>query len=613
MRKALGSGGRLIACTFLAGLLIAHSLLIYTELNITLFILIQVALAAPIFWFARGPLLCGLRQLRKRKPGHESLLWFVVAGGALYSLSSLAAGDLRQIYIAPIGAMLTLALLAEWLERRAEASARAAGAISPPTGESTILRDGRRAAIPADQLAVGDEVALSAGGVIPAAGAILSGASAVDESMLTGISLPVDKFAGDRVSAGSVLRSGGLVIRVDELPSENEEPPDRRLFPRLSALPGERFTYAILGMILMTLAAGLVSGNRNMTPAILLAASPAAMALGVSAALTAGAKRGHARGIFFKQVDLLENAHLIDLVALDKTGTVTEGKLAVAELLPGENPGADEFLRLAASAARASDHPIMTAIVSRAREAGLSPIEADRYENLPGRGVIANMGGEIHHLGTEKLMRENKIGLSEAFKQTALRLEDEGKVPLFLARAGSLLGLIALADPIRPRSAAAVSGLTRLGIEVILLTGDDRRVTASIAEQTAITDFVAEAPPAQKAERIRELQQMGKRVIMVGEGEDDRPSIVNADVGVSLSGQPCADIAIAGDLADLIDALALAKATRKRVKQNLGLVFGLSGVTALFALGVGGLAFSPGLLLIMIGLGAGGALLNANR
>jgi len=352
------------------------------------------------------------------------------------------------------------------------------------------------------------------------------------------------------------------------------------------------------------------------------------LGLGVPAAILAGTARGQEKGVFIREARTLESACKIDVFVLDKTGTVTFGDPEVTGLIPLDGDG-QTLLHLAACVCRVSRHPFARAIVRRAGEARLVPLEIERFVNIPGRGTVANMVGDVYHVGIQKLMADANIPVPEGLELEAYRLEGEGKTSLFLARNGQPLGILAVADAIRPTSAAAVKELTRLGMDVVMLTGDGQRVAGSIAAQAGITELVARAAPEEKAAEIARLQEAGKRVAMVGDGENDLPAIAQADIGVAMVGTASrgdgggadrprrltGDMVIAGDLADLAEAFALSRMAGQKVKQNLAIAAGFGALTAVFGAGVfypvWGLLLSPEIALAAICLGAGSVLFNA--
>ena len=656
MVKTLVAERRLAACVALAAALLVLALFfspapplgrgteIYQELNFMVIIPLQIFLLGPILWLGRGLLLGGARRIICRKPGMESLLAVGVGAALLYSLVSALrvamgqTGGAGQLYFCVAGVAVTLALFGRRLEERAgERAWRDASGLFPAWGPAALLADGRRRPVPVAELKAGDEIVVGMGEIIPVAGVILSGHSAVDEAGLTGRSEPVDKIPGDRVLAGSFNRTGELVVRVEEPPAPQANPAEGGGggFPRLADRLGGKLVHSLAILAGAAWVVGMFATRGDFFFAcrlflsVLIAACPAALGLGVPAAILAGTVRGQEKNVFIREAWTLESVCKIDVIALDKTGTLTLGEPAVAELIPASADGR-ALLHLAACVCRVSGHPYARAIVRRAGEAGLVPLEVERFVNLPGRGTIANIGRDVCHVGVEGLMADSGIPIPEGLELEAYRLEGEGRVPLFLAKNGQVLGILALADAIRPTTAAAVRELTRQGMDVIMLTGDIRQVAASIAAQAGVTELLAGVMPQEKAAEIRRLQAAGKRVAMVGNGENDLPAIAQADIGAVMVGgpplggkppgagclrRPAGEMVIAGDLADLAGAFALSRATGRKVRQNLIIAAGFGVVTAAIGAGVfyplGGLLLSPGIALAAICLGAGSALFNA--
>jgi Cu+-exporting ATPase len=489
-----------------------------------------------------------------------------------------------------------------------------------------VVRDGREEEIPADEVEAGDVCLVRPGASVPVDGVIVDGYSAVDESMITGESLPVEKQAGDTVIGGTINKTGAFRFRATQVGKETALAQIIRLVEDAQATkaPIQKLAdsvagHFILGVHALALAVFLFwffagfdlwfeSGSRLimspymltevgvfgfallMSVAVLIISCPCAVGLATPAAIMGGSGIGAEHGILFKGADAIEAASKVQTVVFDKTGTLTKGEPSVTDVI-ATGGHRDDVLRLAAVIERSSEHPLGEAIMRGARERGLSLDDADSFSAIPGHGVEAAHEGRALLLGNRKLMADRAIELGSLAGE-AERIEHEGKTAMFLAVDGRAAGLVAVADTLKPSSERAVQELRRLGIEVVMITGDNRRTAEAIARQLGIDRVLAEVLPKDKAEEVRRLQAGGRRVAMVGDGINDAPALAQADVGIAMgAGTDVAKetgevILVKDDLLDVVAAVQVARFTMRRVRQNLTWAFGYNTLTIPIAAGI---------------------------
>ena len=473
-----------------------------------------------------------------------------------------------------------------------------------------VIRNGQELEIAADEVVIGDTVMVRPGESVPVDGRILEGYSAVDESMITGESLPVEKKAGDEVIGGTINRTGAFKFEATRVGKETalaqiikmveEAQASKAPIQRIADLVAGHF---ILGVHVLSLLVFLfwffVGYTRFFSPeshfilspytlgsvgvfgfslllsiTVLVISCPCAVGLATPSAMMAGTGKGAENGILFKGADAIEAASRLQVIVFDKTGTLTRGEPSVTDLVSAGDWPEGEVLRLAAVAEKNSEHPLGEAIVKGARDRGLEIGEAESFRAIPGHGVEARHEGREILLGNRKLMRERGVDV-EGLLARAEQLENEGKTAMFVAVEGKPAGIIAVADTLKENSARAVARLQRMGLEVAMITGDNRRTAEAIARQVGITRVLAEVLPQDKAEEVAKLQAQGKRVAMVGDGINDAPALARADVGMAIgSGTDVAKetgevILIKDDLFDVVSAIEVARATMRKVKQNL--------------------------------------------
>ncbi|MEE8189309.1 MAG: copper-translocating P-type ATPase [Kiloniellales bacterium] len=582
--------------------LLAQMILALFGVDFSLPPLLQMALATPVQFWAGARFYKAAWPALKALTGNMDLL-VALGTSAAYGLSAvltLAAGaemltgGAMELYFEASAAVITLVLLGRVLESRAKrktsAAIRALMALRPETAR--VERDGEVVEIPLDELRGGDVTVIRPGECIPADGEIVFGESQADESLLTGESMPVDKFPGDRVTGGAINGSGLLRVKVTAVGTEStlakiidlvqsaqaSKPPVQRLVDRISAV----FVPVVVAIALITFVVWLVLGAEFSTAvlnavAVLVIACPCALGLATPTALMTGTGMAAQRGILIKDAEALERARDLTVVVLDKTGTLTRGRPAVQETLIAEGEDVLALIRLAASAQQGSEHPLARAVLERAEAEGLALEPLDEFQSLTGRGIAAAVSGRSLRIGSRRLMTEEGVDTS-ALDARAVALEERGLSVIWIAELDGtpkLLGAMALGDQIKPGAKEAVAGLHRLGIETVLLTGDNRRVAEAVAAEVGIDQVLAEVLPGDKALEVQRLRAEGKGVAMVGDGVNDAPALAAADIGIAMG--EGSDVAMhtagitlmRGDPRLVTEAVALSRKTYAKIRQNL--------------------------------------------
>jgi Cu+-exporting ATPase len=561
------------------------------------FALVQVALVIPAIAAGNRFYRVGVKSILHRAPTMDSLIAIGTAAAVLYSLYStwrIALGEhtaTNELYFETAAVIIALILLGKTLEavsmgRTSQAIKKLMG-LAPKT--ATVLHDGAETVMPISEVEVGDLVRVKPGEKVPVDGEVVDGYTSVDESMLTGEAIPVEKKAGDPVTGASLNGNGTITFRATRVGSDTALAQIVRLVERAqgSKAPIAQLADVVSGyfvpiVMLIALAAGaawMLSGQSvvfslTIFTAVLVIACPCALGLATPTAIMVGTGRGAESGILVKGGAALEEAHRIQTVVLDKTGTITEGTPVVTDVLPAGGIDADGLLGLAASAEKGSEHPLGDAIVKRAAERGaaLQPLEA--FQALPGRGIESRIGGRAVLLGNEALMKERGIALGE-LAEASRGLADAGKTPMFVAVEGRPAGILAVADVPKPTSAAAIAGLRAMGLEVVMITGDNARTARAIASQVGVDRVLAEVLPGDKVASVQRLQAEGRKVAMVGDGINDAAALAQSDVGIAIGtgtdvAIESADIVLMrGDLADVAAAIRLSRSVIRTIRQNL--------------------------------------------
>jgi P-type Cu+ transporter len=564
---------------------------------------IELALATPVVLWAGWPFFQrGWTSIVNRSTNMFTLIAMGTGIAYLYSLvATLFPGifpaSFREmtgrpaVYFEAAAAIVTLVLLGQVLELRARsrtgAAIRALLDLAPRTAR--VLRDGSEQDVPLDQVHVGDRIRVRPGEKIPVDGFVLEGRSSVDESMITGESVPVEKIEGARVIGATVNASGSFIMRAERVGREtllsqivtmvSQAQRSRAPIQRLADKVAGWFVPAVIALSILTFVAWAILGPQpRLTHAIvnavavLIIACPCALGLATPMAIMVGTGRGAHAGVLIKNAEALEMLEKVDTLVIDKTGTLTEGKPRVTSSSQNDSLGEFEMLRVAASAERASEHPLAGAIVAAANDRGLKLSEVQDFESLPGKGITGIVDGKQVAVGTLALMREQGI-TENVFVHIA------GDTTIFIALDHTYAGYISVSDPLKRSAQSAVRDLKRGGLRIVMLTGDNRAIAEKVSHQLRIDEFHAEILPGDKARIVKDLQQEGRIVAMAGDGINDAPALAQADVGIAMG--TGTDVAIEsagitllkGDLAAIARARNLSRATMKNIRQNLFFAF----------------------------------------
>ncbi len=590
--------------------------------NAVAFAFTQLLLVLPIMYLNDKYYKVGFKTLCKGAPNMDSLIAVGSAAAVIYGVFAiyqlgygLGHGDMElvehyhmNLYFEGAGMILTLITMGKFLETRSKGKTGEAIErlmdLAPKTAH--VLRDGAETEIPVEEVRVGDRIVVRPGQSIPVDGVIVEGASSVDESALTGESLPVDKSVGDKVAAASINKSGSFVFQADRVGEDTTLAQMIRLVEEASASKAPIakladkvagiFVPTVMAIAAVTFAAWMLltgSFTQALTAGIsvLVISCPCALGLATPVAIMVGTGKGAENGILVKSAEALEALHTVDTVVLDKTGTLTQGKPRVTDILPAEGLTEQSLLGLAACLEAPSEHPLGAAITEEAAARGLPLAPVTGFEAIHGRGVKAVFGGHTCLAGNRAMMDEAGVEL-ERWLDTAMDLATQGKTPLYFAKDTQLLGIIAVADTPKPTSKDAVAAFRSLGINVIMLTGDNHRTADAIGEQLGVNDVFSEVLPQDKEQKIAELQSRGHVVAMVGDGINDAPALARADVGLAIGAGTdvaieSADIVLMkSDLMDAAAAVELSRATIRNIKQNLFWAFFYNSLGIPLAAGV---------------------------
>ena len=581
------------------------------------------ALATPVQFWAGWRFYRGMwGALRHRTADMNTLIAVGTSAAYFYSVVAVlspglftAAGVEPHLYFDTSALIIALILLGRYLETRArgqtsEAIKRLIG-LNPKT--AVVIRDGEEKEISIEEVQVGDTIVVRPGERIAVDGVVRQGYSSVDESMITGESIPVDKKVGDEVIGATINKTGSFQFEATRVGKDttlariirlvDEAQGSKAPIQRLADVIASYFVPAVIGIALVTFIVWYFVGPQPALTlailnfvAVLIIACPCALGLATPTAIMVGTGKGAENGILFRSGESLERAHQINTVLLDKTGTLTRGEPAVTDVLAVASSSEEEVLRLAASAERVSEHPLAQAIVKAASEKKLKTSRASEFVALPGLGIEASVGGKKIMLGNLRLMKERGISLNDLGKK-ADKLFSEGKTVMFLNLAGEAIGIIAMADTLKPNAREAVQAIQQMGIETVMITGDNRRTAEAIGREAGIKRVLAEVLPEHKAEEVKKLQD-GRVVAMVGDGINDAPALAQADVGIAIG--TGTDVAmetgevtlIRGDLMGIVTAITLSKRTMQIIRQNLFWAFAYNVVLIPVAAGMLYLVFS---------------------
>ena len=561
-------------------------------------------------------------SLRNRTADMNTLITIGTTAALAYSIiatffEQLLPEDQVQVYYDTAAVIITLILIGRLLEARAKGAASSAikKLMGMQAKTARVMRDGREQDIPIEQVQVGELILVRPGEKVPVDGVIEEGRSTLDESMVTGESLPVTKAAGEEVIGATINKTGAFKFRASKVgkdtmlsqiiklveQAQGSKAPIQRLADRVTSY----FVPAVIFLAMATFVGWYLGAPETplilavvASVAVLIIACPCALGLATPTSIMVGTGKGAERGILIKSAEALEMTHQLKAIILDKTGTITRGEPSLTDVVTTSDMEENTLLRLVASAERSSEHPLAEAIVKGAQERGVDLVEPKDFEAIPGHGIEVSVDGRKVLAGNQKLMTDRNITL-DGLEKRGQALADEGKTPMFIAVDGQAAGIIAVADTVKETSAAAIAELKELGIEVVMITGDNRRTAEAVAKQVGVDRVLAEVLPEDKANEVKKLQQEDKLVGMVGDGINDAPALAQADVGLAIGSgtdvaMEAADITlVSGDLMGIVTAIRLSRATMRNIRQNLFFAY---------IYNAGGIPIAAGVLFPIIGV-----------
>ena len=582
--------------------------------NAAIYSIVQLLLTIPVVYAGKDFFIHGFKNLVRKSPTMDSLIAMGASAAIIYSLYATYMTITvdpeyhMNLYFESAGTIITLILLGKLLEARTKGQTSSAikKLIGLQPKKAKIIENGVEKEVLIENIKVGDIIVVKPGEKIAVDGKIVNGNTSVDESMITGESIPVSKNIGDKVIGGSINKNGSIRFEATEIGKNTvlsqiiklveEAQGSKAPISRMADIVAAYFVPIVIGIAIITGIAWFLSGSGLVTAlsffiAVLVIACPCALGLATPTSIMVGTGKGAENGILIKSGEALETAYKIKTVVFDKTGTITKGKPVLTDLIAYGNYNENELLKIAASVENDSEHPLAEAIVNEAKEKNIEIKPYEKFRAMPGYGIRATFEGKEVQIGNRKLMENRKINVKISQKDYDI-LSNEGKTPMYISIDNELAGLVAVADVIKETSKEAIEKLKKMGIKTIMLTGDNEKTAKFIAKQVGIDDVISEVLPYQKSQKVKELQEKDEFVAMVGDGINDSPALAQANVGIAIGNGTdvaieSADIVlIRNDLRDVAGAIALSKATITNIKENLFWAFFYNVLGIPFAAGI---------------------------
>jgi Cu+-exporting ATPase len=575
----------------------------------------QLILTIPVVIAGYRYYIVGFKTLFKGSPNMDSLIAIGTSAAVIYGIYAIIKilqGDTAyamELYFESAAVILTLITLGKYFEtvskgKTSEAIKKLMG-LAPKT--ATIIRNDHETEIPIDEVEVGDIIVVRPGEKMPVDGIVVKGTTSVDESMLTGESIPVEKNTGDNIIGASINKNGSIQYRATKVGKDmalaqiiklvEDAQGSKAPIAKLADVISGYFVPIVIALAVLAGLGWFIIGGESATFAltifisVLVIACPCALGLATPTAIMVGTGKGAEHGVLIKSGEALEVAHRIDTLVFDKTGTITEGKPRVTDIYTVEGITKEMLLVLSASAEKGSEHPLGEAIVNYANEKGLTTKQALDFKAIPGHGIEVTIDGMHVLLGNRKLMADRDVSLNK-LEEVSDRLANEGKTPMYIAIDNNIAGIIAVADTVKDTSKKAIENLHKMGIKVAMITGDNRRTADAIAKQVGIDRVLSEVLPEDKANEIQKLQSEGNKVAMVGDGINDAPALARADIGIAIGSgtdvaMESADIVLMrSDLMDVVTSIQLSRSTIRNIKENLFWAFAYNTIGIPIAMGI---------------------------
>ena len=614
-------------------------------MNPEAFAIVQLVLTLPVVVVNSKIYRNGFKALSKGHPNMDSLISLGTSAAFLYGVFAtvmIFRGEVayaNELYYETAAVILALIVLGKYLEtltkgKTSEAIKKLMG-LAPKT--ALVVRNGKESEISIDEVVVGDIIVVRPGGKMPVDGVVIEGLTSVDESMLTGESIPVEKSVGDAIIGASINKNGTIRYKATKVGKDTalsqiiklveDAQGSKAPIAKMADIISGYFVPIVIAIAILSAIAWYFAGQTGVFAltiaiSVLVIACPCALGLATPTAIMIGTGKGAEHGVLFKSGTALETTHKLNTIVFDKTGTITEGKPKVTDIITAEGISETELLTLSAKKEKGSEHPLGEAIVNSAEEKGLAFLKTETFNAIPGHGIEVTINGQHLLLGNKKLMDEWHIGLGN-LASASDALASQGKTPMYIAKDGKIAGIIAVADTVKESSLRAIKKLHKMGIEVAMITGDNKRTAEAIAKQVGIDRVLSEVLPEDKANEVKKLQDEGKKVGMVGDGINDAPALAQADVGIAIGSGT--DVAIESadvvlmrsDLMDVPTAVELSKSTIRNIKENLFWAFAYNILGIPFAMGVvyafGGPLLSPVIAAAAMSFSSISVLLNALR